>query len=281
MRTIGVLLAALAITASAAATPGYRIDESYPTPSGYTPGTTKVLAANGTCSGFGGTGFSVRLYDEVRENLWVCSHGLLEWGASGGFSAKTCALPTNVSLDPTLMPYWTTLMTHSIVGSNYGVFTKTEGAAPNRRFIVEWRQFRTSDNANRNFEVILYENSPILTVIYSGFVGGTDAAVGVQASPTGQATTWSKCGATAITSGLRLDFVPDPLLTLRPQITGQPAAGVPSNGNRGTWEGTEPMAFVYQWRRCDPVVTTSCVNIQGANELTYTPSSVEVNQRLR
>lgn len=278
-----MLLAALAITASAAATPGYRIDESYPTPSGYIAGTTKVVSASpgsAVCQGIS-LPFRARLYDVELTSLLACDRGLLIWGGSTGVAPRSCALPTSISQDPTLMPYWTTLFTHSIAGTDYGIFGKTEGSTPNRRFIVEWRQFRVSDNANRNFEVILREDSPILTVIYSGFLGGSDAAVGVQASPTGQATAWSKCGATAITSGLRLDFVLDPLLRQRPQINGQPVAGVPSNGDRGTWEGTEPMTFAYQWRRCDPIVTTSCVNIQGANEITFTPSSVEVNQRLR
>ncbi|MEX0816147.1 MAG: calcium-binding protein [Gaiellales bacterium] len=290
LRIAGVLLvaiAALAVPASAAATPGYRIVELYPFPSsGYTPGTVEKISLDG-CGGIQGPPFRHDLYDTPRgggtfSDLVACYNGRLIWGGAISGSAKTCGLPIPNQAAPMLAPYWTASGTHSIVGADYGIYTKTEGTAPDRRYIVEWRQFRVSDSAKRTFEVILQESSPVVTVLYSTFLGGSDAAVGVQnSSSTGQATAWDKCGATAITNGLRLDFVPDPLMTARPRIMGQPFAGVQLNGDRGTWEGTEPMTFAYQWRRCDPIVTTSCVNIQGANELTYTPSSVEVNQGLR
>lgn len=284
---IVALLGALAFSAVAGAVPGYRIDQSFPMPSGYTPGTLELIDTD-LCGGVG-LPFPVQFYGfrESGGDFRACWNGRIVLGGSTATSggSKTCALPLTTQPTPMLLPYWTSAGDYSVVGADYGIFRKTEGTAPRRRFIVEWRQFKVSDPATkRSFEAIFYEDSPIVTVIYGVPFppGGGDAAVGIQDDgATGRATAWSACGATAITAGMRLDFVPDPLRTRAPEVDGQPTSGVPHNGDRGTWEGTEPMTFAYQWRRCDSVVTTSCVNIQGANELTYTPTSVEVNQRLR
>ncbi|MDX6514183.1 MAG: hypothetical protein QOE36_3687, partial [Gaiellaceae bacterium] len=48
----------------------------------------------------------------------------------------------------------------------------------------------------------------------------------------------------------------------------------------GTWTGTGPIKYSYEWQRCDAAVAT-CVNISGANGTTYTLATGDVGQRIR
>jgi hypothetical protein len=50
----------------------------------------------------------------------------------------------------------------------------------------------------------------------------------------------------------------------------------------GTWAGSQPIAFTYSWRRCDPVGDlSSCVPIPGATDSTYTPTTADIGSSLR
>lgn len=60
----------------------------------------------------------------------------------------------------------------------------------------------------------------------------------------------------------------------------QPLVGRPCYGSAGTWNGTTPMSFAYQWRRCD-LAGASCIDIPGATGQTYTPVAADVGHTLR
>ena len=59
---------------------------------------------------------------------------------------------------------------------------------------------------------------------------------------------------------------------------GAPVTGTPIQGNPGTWTGTD-LSFAYQWMRCDQN-GQNCVPIQGANGLSYTPTSSDLGHTL-
>lgn len=71
-----------------------------------------------------------------------------------------------------------------------------------------------------------------------------------------------------------------PANTAAPTIAGQPVVGEILNANRGTWTGTEPISYVYQWQRCNTSGGT-CVNITVGTQQTYTVSSGELGETLR
>jgi hypothetical protein len=71
-----------------------------------------------------------------------------------------------------------------------------------------------------------------------------------------------------------------PRNTALPAISGTARQGEVLTADAGTWSGTQPITFTYQWRRCD-TNGASCSNIIGATSNTYTLTSVDLADRVR
>jgi glucose/arabinose dehydrogenase len=73
-----------------------------------------------------------------------------------------------------------------------------------------------------------------------------------------------------------------PTNTALPVISGSgpPREGRQLTVSNGTWTGSQPMTFTYQWSRCDSS-GGACVGLTGATSKTYTPTSSDVGSRLR
>ncbi|HEY6961796.1 MAG TPA: hypothetical protein VI408_07915 [Gaiellaceae bacterium] len=62
-----------------------------------------------------------------------------------------------------------------------------------------------------------------------------------------------------------------PVFHQSPPVSGVNQVGATLVVSPGRWTGTAPIAFSYEWRRCDPAGTLeSCVPIPGATAVTYT-----------
>ena len=65
-----------------------------------------------------------------------------------------------------------------------------------------------------------------------------------------------------------------------PTITGSPSQGSTVIGTIGSWSGTAPISYAYQWQRCDSA-GSSCSSVSGATALTYSLGTADVGSTLR
>ena len=71
-----------------------------------------------------------------------------------------------------------------------------------------------------------------------------------------------------------------PSNTQPPTVTGTPSVGSTLTIQNGTWSGTSPLTYTYQWRRCDET-GGSCADVSGANDNTYVLKTVDNGTTLR
>jgi hypothetical protein len=100
-------------------------------------------------------------------------------GAARGFTNAT--LPTAIA-GAAMYPFWDDLDSGSgtLPSANSGIYTRTDGTAPNRVFTIEWFEdghFNEVAGQHVTFQVKLFETSNQFKFQYSDvFFGGTQAA---------------------------------------------------------------------------------------------------------
>ena len=65
-----------------------------------------------------------------------------------------------------------------------------------------------------------------------------------------------------------------------PTISGQPTIGQTLTASPGTWSGTPPITYGYQWQRCDSTATM-CSDVGGAIGTTYELTAADDGARIR
>ncbi len=68
--------------------------------------------------------------------------------------------------------------------------------------------------------------------------------------------------------------------TSPPTISGTVQIGQTLHADPGSWDGTQPITFAYQWQRCNQD-GSGCANIGGATTANYTLGSADVGNTLR
>ena len=71
-----------------------------------------------------------------------------------------------------------------------------------------------------------------------------------------------------------------PANTAAPVISGTPEDGQTLTTTNGSWSGTAPLSYGYQWRRCD-AAGANCVDISGATGSTYSLVAADVGATIR
>jgi hypothetical protein len=87
------------------------------------------------------------------------------------------------------------------------------------------------------------------------------------------ADTISVDGAVASTTSPPVNISP-------PTVSGTAQEGATLTADAGSWGGTAPIAYAYQWRRCD-TSGAGCSDIAGASDPTYAVTSSDVGSTLR
>jgi hypothetical protein len=148
--------------------------------------------------------FAYSFYGTSYTSVNASNKGTLQFTGSSASGANAC-IPAN-GLSDSIMAYWDNLNTN--INDNMGIYTRAQGSAPNRTFIIEWRAGYTANDATANFEVILYEGQPKFDLVYGNVTRrGFSATVGVQQGNGSQHSTQFACDtANTIQPGLRLTF---------------------------------------------------------------------------
>ena len=71
-----------------------------------------------------------------------------------------------------------------------------------------------------------------------------------------------------------------PVNSAKPTISGSPIVGATLSATAGTWSGTAPISYKYQWVRCTSSTTTACTTLAGATDA-YTPVAADAGSYLR
>lgn len=124
--------------------------------------------------------FPFPFYEDTYGSLWVTTNGYLSFLDMPAYYYINRPIPDTDPPNGTLYPLWDDMF---VRGAERGVYTATFGEAPNRWFVIEYRNFELTTTGDLvNFEVVLFENGKI-EFRYGRLEGsgeGQSATVGVE-----------------------------------------------------------------------------------------------------
>ena len=151
-----------------------------PTSSYIEAATVLSLRGDDACS-WVDLGFSFPFYKKGYSLAYVSTKGFLSF-IGPNFSWINTLLPTTAPPNGAIYAFWDDL----IVDKSASVRTQRLGIAPNRQFVIEWRNVTFSGDGSRrfDFEIVLHENGVIL-LQYRNITNdprsrGSSATVGIE-----------------------------------------------------------------------------------------------------
>lgn len=125
--------------------------------------------------------FPFTFYGQTHSTAFVTTNGNLNFLAANS-SFGNVAIPSTAAPNGAIYPFWDDLF----VDSQASVRTQLLGSAPNRSFVIEWRNVHFFGDTTRrvDFEVVLFENGQILTqyrnIAADGREQGNSATLGIE-----------------------------------------------------------------------------------------------------
>jgi hypothetical protein len=128
--------------------------------------------------------FDVTLYGSTYTQARICTNGFVELvgPATASCSFGNTAIPATGRPNPAVYGFWDDLF----VDADASIRIDVLGTAPNRRFVVEWRNIRFFGDTTRRIDVnvVFYENGQILTqhrnIADDGRERGNSATLGIE-----------------------------------------------------------------------------------------------------
>lgn len=151
----------------------------------FAPVSTKLALSGDDSNQSIGLPFPVTLYGESFSVVWVNTNGLLIFAPQGFPWFVPHEIPSvHYSPSAAIYAFWSDWE----VDASAGVWTGTGGAAPNRTFVVEWRNVvhRQDPSARVSFQVVLHEATGEIAVAWDGISGtnpveqGSKGVVGIE-----------------------------------------------------------------------------------------------------
>jgi hypothetical protein len=116
--------------------------------------------------------------------------------------------------------------------------------------------------------------------LLAAFAATSRAASPAATTTTTATTTAATTSTVATTSAPTTTQTPPPSSAAPPTISGTPQVGATLTATNGSWSGTQPTSYTYDWQRCD-AHGSSCASISGATATTYVLKTVDAGTTLR
>lgn len=129
-------------------------------------------------------GFPFTFYGQTYTQAYVCTNGFIEFvgPATGNCTFTNVAIPATARPNGAVYSFWDDLFVDALAS----IRTELKGAAPNRRFVVEFRNMRFFGDLTRriDFNIVLHENGEIQTqhrnLANDARERGSSATVGIE-----------------------------------------------------------------------------------------------------
>ena len=208
--------------------------------------------------------FAFPFYGQNYSTAYVQTNGVMSFVDPGGTAGTNGTIPSAATPNASLYPFWDDLVVKPGLST---VRTAVTGTAPNRKFIVEWRNVNIyGGSLYLTFEAVLSENG-VVTFNYADIATtktreqGDSATVGIENAPGTIATQYSANQAVLV-NGTAIVFTP-PGGGPPPPTTGT-ISGTVTNAAGGA-----PVANATVTRT--PGGTTATTNASGAYSFTNVP----------
>jgi hypothetical protein len=158
---------------------GYHCRQDYYRP--FTPATTTLALTGDNAYKSTALPFAFPFYGANYSTAWVDTNGVLYFTDPGASKPVAGSVPDPGGPNNLVAPMWMDL----VVDSSSSVRTATIGKAPNRQFVVEWRDVHDPWNTDRrySFEALLGEHGGV-TFNYTSAgdypIGSWDATIGIE-----------------------------------------------------------------------------------------------------
>jgi extracellular elastinolytic metalloproteinase len=128
--------------------------------------------------------FPFTFYGQTYTRAHVCTNGLIEFvgPATTSCPATNAAIPTTGRPNGQIASYWDDMF----VDAQASIRADERGTAPNRRFVIEFRNLHYFNDTTRrvDFNIVLHENGEILTqsrnIANDGREKGNSATIGIE-----------------------------------------------------------------------------------------------------
>jgi thermitase len=205
-------------------------------------------------------GFSFKLSITVKNNLGsTTAESTVSQPVGGSGGGGTTATPANTS-PPTISGT-------AQDGQTLSASTGSWSGSPTS-YTYQWKQ---CDSSGANCSAVSGATGSSYS-LSSADVGST-MAVAVTASNAGGS-------ATAQSAPSGVVAAQPPQSTAPPTVSGTDATGQTLQSSAGSWMGTAPLSYAYQWQRCDSS-GSSCGDVSGATSNTYTLTSADAGSTMR
>ncbi len=206
-----------------------------------------TLPATGFSSVQIGSGSASQAFAIVADNIWV----------------GTGSPPTNTSPPP--------ISGAAVLGST---LTASQGTWSGSTPITYANQWRRCDSAGANCADVAGATGSTYVL------GSADVGATMRVAVTATNAVGTSSAVSAPTAVVTTTTASPPTNTAPPTITGTPTQGSTLTASPGTWSGSTPITYAYQWQRCDSA-GANCNPVSGASSSAYTLGAPDVGNTMR